>query len=1048
MRFLLTLITFLTFYVSSFAAPISEGEAREKATRFIASNKDGSPAARSAQRNGGSAALGASLTVVDNQEAYYVFNVDSSNGYVIVSGDDRMPDVLGYSYRGSYNRDSIPDNMKAWLQGYVEEFQYLQSHSDAKPASLTSVTGDAILPMIPTHWGQDYPYNAMCPTIGEDMTVTGCAATVMSQIMYYHKWPEQTKKKIPAYTTTTAHISMPAIDVTIIDWDNMSPSYGYYGATEIMNQAVANIMLLAGCSVKMNYGVVGSSAAVRQASTALVDYFDYKESLSYELRKNYGSDVWNQKIYNEISSGRPVIYSGQGSGGGHAFIIDGYDKDDYFHVNWGWSGYEDDYFLLSALQNYNNDQEAIIGIEGKGNPEHKYAYAFLDEDNVLTFCYDNEREKRTGTMFDVNSFDWRGKDYCDQITTVKFDDSFADYPFMTTMRMMFADMQNLTTIEGLTNLNTQNVTDMYALFYNCQKLESLDLSNFNTGNVTDMKQMFTNCSTLTSLDVSTFDTKNITDMTAMFMNCTSLTSIDLSNFNTENVTSMEGMFYNCPELTSVDLSNFDTKKLVNMYLMFYNCTKLTSLDLSSFDTKNVAIMSYMFTGCQNVEKIYVDEKWTTENVQTSVHMFNGCWKLVGQDGTEYDYYKDDAEYAHYKKGGYLSCLPKAYAVLEDDTLTFYYDILKPERTGTVLSVDKFEWTGETYRNDITAVVFDAAFEDYQGLTSTATMFSRMENLVTIDGLEYLNTDSVTDMTAMFSGCLSLDSLDLSNFNTEKVTDMSWMFGICQSLTSLDLGSFNTRNVTKMNAMFSGCENLENLYIGGFNTENVTKMNSMFSGCKKLTSLNFNNFDTRKVEDMSSMFSGCQKLDTIDVTMFNTENVTKMSSMFSGCETLDTLDLGNFDTRNVTKMNAMFSECQALTTIYVGDNWNTESVDNSEEMFLNCLTIVGQDGTTYDEESTDKTKAHYDEGGYLTKKVSILRGDANGDGEVNMTDAMYIANYILGNPDTDFDIEAADANLDGEINLQDVMFIVNYSLNGKFPDEVPEVEPEETPEEES
>ena len=935
MRFLVTLITFLTFCVSSFSAPISAGEAREKANRFIASKRDGSSAARSALRNGGFAAFGASLTVADNQEAYYVFNVDSSNGYVIVSGDDRMPDVLGYSYRGSYNRDSIPDNMKAWLQGYVEEFQYLQSHSEAKAASLTSVEGDAILPMIPTHWDQGYPYNAKCPLIGEDRTVTGCVATAMSQIMYYHKWPEQTKKRIPAYTT--ASISMPAIDITPIDWDNMSPYYRLSGGTETINQAVANIMLLAGCSVKMNYGLGASSAAAREASKALVDYFDYKSSISYELRKNYTSKVWNQKIYNEISNGRPVIYGGQGSGGGHAFIIDGYDKDDYFHVNWGWGGYEDDYFLLSALQDYNNEQEAIIGIEGKGNPEHKYAYAFLDEDNVLTFCYDNERETRTGTLFDVvgyewkpYKFDWYTDEYCGQITAVKFEDSFADYPFMTTMRMMFANMTNLTTIEGLTNLNTQNVTDMYGLFYNCQKLESLDLSNFNTENVAEMEQMFTNCF--------------------------SLTSLDLSSFNTENVASMYAMFYKCPKLTSLDLSNFNTQKVENMYLMFYSCTDLASLDLTGFDTRNVTNMSYMFTGCNNVEKIYVDENWTTENVQASDAMFNGCLKLVGQDGTKYKYPKDDATYAHYKEGGFLSCWPKAYAVLEDDSLTFYYDILKPERTGTVFSMDKFEWTGETYRNGITAVVFDAAFVDYKGLTSTATMFSGMEELASIDGIDYLNTENVIDMSAMFSGCYSLDSINVSNF------------------------------------------------------------------------------DTQKVEDMSFMFNGCQKLDSIDVTMFNTENVIKMSSMFSGCETLDTLDISNFDTRKVTKMDAMFNGCQALTTIYVGNNWNTESVDNSEEMFLNCLAIVGKDGTTYDEESTDKTKAHYDEGGYLIYKPPFLRGDVNSDGKIDMADAMSVVNYILGNPDSDFNTEKADANLDGEISMPDVMYIVNYSLNGKFPDE--------------
>ena len=135
-----------------------------------------------------------------------------------------------------------------------------------------------------------------------------------------------------------------------------------------------------------------------------------------------------------------------------------------------------------------------------------------------------------------------------------------------------------------------------------------------------------------------------------------------------------------------------------------------------------------------------------------------------------------------------------------------------------------------------------------------------------------------------------------------------------------------------------------------------------------------------------------------------------------------------------RMDNMFKECLKLTTIYVGDDWNTENVENSEDMFLNCLAIIGQDGTTYDEESTDKAKAHYNEGGYFTYKPPYLRGDVNGDGEVNMTDAMYITKFILGNPDPDFNIEAADANLDGRISLQDVMFIVNYYLNGKFPDE--------------
>ena len=975
MKYLLTLITFLAFCVSSSAAPISEGAAREKAARFIASKKDGSSAARSALRKGGSAVFGASLTAVDNQEAYYVFNVDSNNGYIVVSGDDRMPDVLGYSYSGSYNRDSIPDNMKAWLQGYADAYQYLQSHSDAKAASLTSVTGDAILPMIPTHWGQAYPYNMYCPLIGSKTTYTGCVATAMSQIMYYHQWPKQTKKKIPAYTTESSKISMPIINVTAIDWDNMSPTYGYYGATETMNQAVANIMLMAGCSVKMDYGLSASGAPAAYVKDALQDYFDYKTTISYVERDKYSGTQaeWNQKVYDELKNGRPVFYggvrkykdkeTGEDRESGHAFIIDGYDENDYFHVNWGW-GHSDDYYLLNVFEDdhaYTTNQEAIFGIEGKGNPEHKYAYAVLDDD-VLTFYYDDNRESHPGTVLDINGFPWTQSEYQNTITKIVIDASFKDYKYLTTARSMFDSMVNLTTIEGLTNLDTQNITDMYAMFYGCQNIDNLDFSNFDTKNVADMRQMFTNCPSLTSLDLSSFDTKNITNMVDMFAYCSSLESLDVSNFDTKNVTDMNGMFY--------------------------GCQSLTSLDLSSFDTKKVTDMSYMFTGCQNVEKIYVDEKWTTENVQSSDYMFNWCMKLVGQDGTEYEYGNEDATYAHYKAGGYFSCWPKAYAVLVDDTLTFYYDILKPEREGTVLNMDKFEWTGETYRNAITTAVFDAAFEDCQSLTSTAMMFSRMENLTTINGLKYLNTEKVTDMSAMFSGCKSLASIDVSTFDTQNVTDMSWMFGICQSLTTLDLSSFDTGNVTKMNAMFSGCQALDTLYISGFDTKSVTKMNAMFSGC----------------------------------------------------QTLDTLDLSNFDTKNVTRMENMFKECIALKTIIIGDDWNTENVENSNGMFLDCLALVGQDGTTYNADSTDKAKAHYDEGGYLTYKYPFLRGDANGDGVVDKEDVKFVGDIILGVQEEEYNFKAADANVDGVINMSDVMFIVNYILNGKFPEPAPAPEP--------
>ena len=656
MKSLLAVVTFIAFSVSLFAAPISEGVAREKAARFMSSKKGKSSQARSMIRKSfGSSSV--SLTAVESNEAYYVFNVDSLNGYVIVSGDDRMPDVLGYSYSGSYNRDSIPDNMKAWLQGYADEYQYLQSHSDAKAASLTSVTGSTILPMLETHWQQSSPYNAMCPAIQGKSSVTGCVATAMGQVMYYHQWPNKTSKVIPSYTTNTEHINLPGISVTSIDWENILPSYTS-GGTEAQIRAVATLMQLTGWSVQMDYGLSASGAYLVNAVNAFKNYFDYKSSLSYIQRNSYSGsqDSWNQKVYDELKNNRLVIYGGVSSKGGHAFVIDGYDKDDYFHVNWGWGGKDDGNFLLTSLNGFTTtSQEAIFGIEGKGSVEHKYAYAILDE-NVLTFYYDNNRESRSGTMLGIEGFPWtRSSEYIDAITKVVFDDSFKDYTKLTTAKMMFANMSNLTTIEGLTNLDTRNVTDMYAMFYNCQNINDLDFSKF--------------------------DTKNVTDMYYMFAGCATLNSLDLSSFDTQNVTNMNGMFWGCQSAVSIDVSNFDTKNVTDMSSMFYDCLSLTSLDISSFDTKSVKDMSWMFASCTALEKIYAGEAWTTENVENSAYMFNGCWyKLTGQDGTQLEGGDpQDATMAHYGKGGLLSCRLRGDAngdgTIDKEDVKFVSDII-------------------------------------------------------------------------------------------------------------------------------------------------------------------------------------------------------------------------------------------------------------------------------------------------------------------------------------------------------------------------------------
>ncbi len=272
------------------------------------------------------------------------------------------------------------------------------------------------------------------------------------------------------------------------------------------------------------------------------------------------------------------------------------------------------------------------------------AYAVISEDGTtLTFFYDNIKDSREGTIFfPLNSYDSWGNVktpewhyYCDKITSVIFDSSFADARPVTTSRW-FYEMNKLNTILGIQYLDTQNVTDMGEMFYRCSSLTSLDVSHFNTQNVKSMGGMFSGCSSLYSLDVSNFDTSKVTEMGFMFDDCSSLTSLDVSHFDTRNVENMQYMFNDCSSLTSLDLSNFDTKNVKQgMSHMFSNCSSLISLNLSNFDTRNVLFMWRMFKNCSSLTSLDLSN-FDTRNVLSMYEMFYGCSSLTSLDLSNFD----------------------------------------------------------------------------------------------------------------------------------------------------------------------------------------------------------------------------------------------------------------------------------------------------------------------------------------------------------------------------------------------------------------------------
>ena len=369
---------------------------------------------------------------------------------------------------------------------------------------------------------------------------------------------------------------------------------------------------------------------------------------------------------------------------------------------------------------------------------------------------------------------------------------------------------------------------------------------------------------------------------------------------------------------------------------------------------------------------------------------------------------------------------------DETTLTFYYDALRATRTGTTWGIEETKsvildgtfpaWAGTSEEvNTTTArVVFDASFRDFRP-TTTAKWFYDCNALKQIEGLEYLNTSEVKDMSRMFWGCSALTSLDLKHFNTQNVTNMECMFRRCKALTSLDLRSFNTQNVTDMSSMFDGCKALTTLDLQNFNTQNVTDMYGMFwncaalasldlqnfntqnvidmrlmfsgcsaltslnlqnfntqkvtslfwmfHGCSALTSLNLQNFNTQKVTDMCQMFYGCSALTSLNLKSFNTQNVTNMRGMFSGCSALTSLDLKNFETQNVTDMSWMFFACPALTTIYSNTAWRCPK---SDDMFFCNPKLKG--AVSYDGKNTDVMMANPETGYFTAKPTTVERNN--------------------------------------------------------------------------
>ncbi|RGL01780.1 C10 family peptidase [Prevotella disiens] len=305
---------------------------------------------------------------------YYVFNAGNNNGFVIVSGDDRIQPILGYVDSGSFDLNKIPDNMRDFLKTYSEQVAELDAENKTigGTSSQNAIQSRrAVEPLVKCNWNQDAPYYNACPKGTKGQTVTGCVATAMAQVMYYYQWPNNITKEIPAYTIKgeTGHYSGTVAKVdagTAIDWANLKLEKYTSGSTTAQKEAISKLMAYIGSSVQMVYDYAeygGSGAMPSDIAPAFNDYFNY--SASFLDRSKVTAQEFEDAMYNEVAHNRPVIFNGSQAdgGGGHCFVLDGYNGNGLFHINWGWGGIANGYFAIPIL---NPDESGIGAGSGSG----------------------------------------------------------------------------------------------------------------------------------------------------------------------------------------------------------------------------------------------------------------------------------------------------------------------------------------------------------------------------------------------------------------------------------------------------------------------------------------------------------------------------------------------------------------------------------------------------------------------------------------------------------------------------------------------------------
>lgn len=395
-----------------------------------------------------------------SSRGYYVFPHDGNCGYTIVSGDDRMPEIVGYSTTDTYSEENMPDGMKHLMQAY-EAMATALANGDAKAerclAEKEALAADStyrqprVAPLLAdVAWGQSEPYNNLCPMYdGQRRTVTGCVATAMAQLMMYYKYPQTLKSDIPAYQTKSYQLDMPSVSAgERYDWGNMLPQYSGSAYTAAQANAVAKLMYHCGLSFEADYGPSSTSAWCRP--NVLVKYWGYDPDVIRPLyREKFSLREWTAILDAELQALRPVYYRGcSTTSGSHAFLCDGADGNGLYHINWGWSGWSNGYFDITVL---NSDYS---GAESATAPADGFNYTCS---MIVGIMPDNgvaDAPLIVTPLLTAAKNEWVG---CDLLTTERAD---ANWSFRLSIAAEFANYER-TAFDGYAGVGLKDESGIY-----------------------------------------------------------------------------------------------------------------------------------------------------------------------------------------------------------------------------------------------------------------------------------------------------------------------------------------------------------------------------------------------------------------------------------------------------------------------------------------------------------------------------------------------------------------------------------------------------------